>query len=847
MSMLRRLTAAAILLLLLALPASASAALTYTVNVPGDQPDAVAGGDCDVDTTAAGPQCTLRAALQLANANPSGFGDADVVAFDGAAMQAAGGRTITVTNTDGGHGSLPPIADQVTVDASTACAGTGQAAPCVEVRLADGAGSTFTVTNEASFVTKLRGLRLTNASTAVGIPDAVSGIQIEDSAFGTKLDGTVDPVAVGVLSGGDIVEVRRSSFAGGQAGVVIVGGNGNGLYGNRFGFAHDTTTPTDASRLAFGVVVAGGSSPANANIIGGDDSSGTPACDAACNLFAASRSATGSAIRLGPLPGETGQGPPESTTIAGNFVGVPASGTTCAAGGKGTGIDVAASKDTTIGDGDVGAGNFLGCVGGPNVESGASSTGLTVAYSHIGVMPDRATPAPLATAGAPSLRLAGAGKVELSTIGGPGPGGDALEVSGPADVYSNDIGRSGTGTDLAVDGAGVRVTGGTGAVVRHNVIQRVGGAGIHLTGGTGATILANDIGGTEPGEGAGADGILIAGATSAKIGDEADASSPNHIFGSAGDAIRIAGDGTDGNTIFDNDGSGNGGLFVDLGADGPGNDPATGSNSGILGPSVLATATGASGKATKDGTVRVFRTTGPGQLGAQIGEVEVADDGAWSVTFAAALANGDLVAATQTDTTGNTSELTTATVGGPLVQPARTPPADTDEDGDGGAGGGAGNGGGGGGGGDTAQQPAPPQQPPAITGEPLVPQPDRAGAATRNLRRIVSALRRARLRGLVRRGRVAILGVEMTGPGVLRLKATTVVPRARAAGAARVTVLTATVRFTAAGAKRVTVRVTKAGRRVVRRARRLPLRLRLTTTEPGLPPIVAQQSVTLKR
>jgi hypothetical protein len=33
----------------------------------------------------------------------------------------------------------------------------------------------------------------------------------------------------------------------------------------------------------------------------------------------------------------------------------------------------------------------------------------------------------------------------------------------------------------------------------------------------------------------------------------------------------------------------------------------------------------------------------------------------------------------------------------------------------------------------------------------------------------------------------------------------------------------------------------------VRRARRLPLRLRLTTTEPGLPPIVAQQSVTLKR
>ncbi len=80
MSMLRGLPAVAVLLLLLALPSSALAAQTYAVNVPGDQPDAVDGGDCDVDATAAGLQCTLHAAIQLANANSSGFGDADVVA-----------------------------------------------------------------------------------------------------------------------------------------------------------------------------------------------------------------------------------------------------------------------------------------------------------------------------------------------------------------------------------------------------------------------------------------------------------------------------------------------------------------------------------------------------------------------------------------------------------------------------------------------------------------------------------------------------------------------------------------------------------------------------------------------
>src|SRR5690348_2731016 len=71
------LTMAALLLVPVA-PALAAGGGTITVNSTGDQDDFnLADGVCDADSLAAGPQCTLRAAIENANAS----GGAQTIVF----------------------------------------------------------------------------------------------------------------------------------------------------------------------------------------------------------------------------------------------------------------------------------------------------------------------------------------------------------------------------------------------------------------------------------------------------------------------------------------------------------------------------------------------------------------------------------------------------------------------------------------------------------------------------------------------------------------------------------------------------------------------------------------------
>ena len=72
--------------LLTARPAQAAA--TFVVTTTGDEPDAdLADPVCDVDDAASGNQCTLRAAIQEANATPG----TDLIHF---AIPGGGVRTI---------------------------------------------------------------------------------------------------------------------------------------------------------------------------------------------------------------------------------------------------------------------------------------------------------------------------------------------------------------------------------------------------------------------------------------------------------------------------------------------------------------------------------------------------------------------------------------------------------------------------------------------------------------------------------------------------------------------------------------------------------------------------------
>lgn len=84
----------------------ARAATTFVVNLPADDADSNPGnGACDA-RPAPGSQCTLRAAIQQANATPG----ADTIAF---AIPSTGVHTVRPTS------PLPPIVDAVTIDGYT--------------------------------------------------------------------------------------------------------------------------------------------------------------------------------------------------------------------------------------------------------------------------------------------------------------------------------------------------------------------------------------------------------------------------------------------------------------------------------------------------------------------------------------------------------------------------------------------------------------------------------------------------------------------------------------------------------------------------------------------------------
>ena len=68
----------ALLLLGLQVAKPAYAAITSTVNSTDDAGDVVTNGTCDSDASTAGEQCTLRAAIQEANATE----DADPINFN---------------------------------------------------------------------------------------------------------------------------------------------------------------------------------------------------------------------------------------------------------------------------------------------------------------------------------------------------------------------------------------------------------------------------------------------------------------------------------------------------------------------------------------------------------------------------------------------------------------------------------------------------------------------------------------------------------------------------------------------------------------------------------------------
>ncbi len=268
------LTLVAACLLLSARPAHAA---TFTVNSTGDAGDQTPGnGSCDTGVRIPGggvglvPECTLRAAIQEANAN-----DNDATVVDAIDFNIGGTGVKTIRPASG----LPGIAERATIDgysqpgsrANTLASGNN-ATPKIEL---DGtnAGSVagLSLTTDGNVV---RGLVINRfVAYGVGVSTGSTENKIEGNFIGTDATGTRD--LGNVLSGvtifdapnntvGGTAPAARNVISGNEEFGVAVRGDDNKVQGNYIGTNRNGTA--DLGNTLDGVGIMGG---ASGNTVGG--------------------------------------------------------------------------------------------------------------------------------------------------------------------------------------------------------------------------------------------------------------------------------------------------------------------------------------------------------------------------------------------------------------------------------------------------------------------------------------------------------------------------------------------------------------------------------------------------
>lgn len=627
---------------LLVMPAAAMA-VTYTVDDTGDQPDVLPGtGGC----LTAGAKCTLRAAIEESNFSN---GTRDEIkfsaAFDGQLVD-----TITLGS------SLPAIKDPVTVQGGDCFGEDGPDKPCAGVDGPSGANA-FTVenTNEVT----IDGLSITGAQTAINVIDSSSEFVARLDWVGVKLDGSVggnskgifldpdsDKATIGGVNAADRNVIANNSFEG----LDIEGADEADILGNYFGVDPDgATRAANGKNIEITDTIA---FEANGDEVGTTvegAAAATQACDGGCNVISGSN---GSGVDLvGDGEGQNELPADGPTAVRGNYVGLNSGGVTTVTTGALFDIYAGAADDVTVGGTAAGAANYI--AGGSYGIYQENSNGFQALGNVIGRRPGGAG---VAAPGSAGIFLFSLNSTERETVEGNTirlDGGVGIEQRfGGADIAGNSIEEGQYGILTLGSPAGLG-----GNVIEENTI---------VNSELNAVLIKNEnnllVGNLI--EGAGQAGIRIEGATGTGtlIGGDLE-SEENEISGNGGDAIEVAGEEDDDTQIDRNFGSGNFGLFIDLGADGPGN-KVTGPNDGMQPPSIdSAKLSGASGSGALAGaTIRVFRkaTASPGEIQSFLGEAKADGSGNWSVAYAAAIPGETRIAATQSALEG-TSELAFAT------------------------------------------------------------------------------------------------------------------------------------------------------------------------------------------
>jgi uncharacterized repeat protein (TIGR01451 family) len=579
-----RLPTAALALVLWAAiaPTTASAAATFTVNETGDAFDAaLADGACDANAVAAGEQCTLRAAIEQANATAG----TDTVGF------AVGTGAITIAPTS----MLPVVVDPVVIDGRTQPGYAG--APIVEL---DGtnAGASAEGLRITAGASTVRGL-VVNRFGVTGISLSTNGgSTIAGNHIGTNLGGTqargngTAGVSPGSAAGSGIIVFRSGDNVIGGPALAdrnVISGNaqdgvnvfGTGATGNVIQRNHIGTNAQGSAALPNarrGIYLA-------AEVVGGETSD-----TRIVGNLVSGNTRSGIYVFAG-----------SDTTIAGNLIGTTASGL-ADLGNGGAGVFIDQAADTLVGGTTATDRNLVSGNDGDGVAVFWSSDGTALRGNHIGTAAGGTTALPNSGSGVTvdgpadahptNTVIGGSAAGEGNVISGNGVDGvGLLGASEGTRVVGNLVGTDQFGVaDLgnARDGVGIlesprNVVGGTVAAAR-NVISGNDRFGVHisLAGATGNRVEGDYIGTSADGAsdlGNGSDGVAILGAaaknvigfsrtgTPATTDTLCDAGPCNVIARNSGAGVAVGPSAT-GNTVRANVMFHNAGLAVDLGGAG---------------------------------------------------------------------------------------------------------------------------------------------------------------------------------------------------------------------------------------------------------------------------------------
>ena len=207
-------------------PIASAAEQTYIVDGKGD----ASGGAC---VTATPADCTLRSAIELANASA---GEHDLIGFDGAIFNGEATDTVTLAS------ALPAITSPLTLNGSHSCVIGVLTGPCVGVAASSTSASVLTV-EDADNVT-INGLALTGGQTGINVIDSSQFVTITGNWIGVKLDTSaggnlgagifIDPDSNGAVIGGTDAG-SQNVISNNGTGLDILGADNATIRGNFFG------------------------------------------------------------------------------------------------------------------------------------------------------------------------------------------------------------------------------------------------------------------------------------------------------------------------------------------------------------------------------------------------------------------------------------------------------------------------------------------------------------------------------------------------------------------------------------------------------------------------------------